>query len=92
MPETATTTTILVRFCVTIAIVGAAWTSGGLIPDFLRFAFFGVAFADIVFPGWRVRPFGGLTLTLSLSRFVLDLQPPSHARGAESLMGLVNQS
>ncbi|WP_154070800.1 MULTISPECIES: hypothetical protein [Bradyrhizobium] len=51
MPETANTTTILVRFCVAIDIVDAASTGGGPVLDFLRFAFFDVVFADIAFPG-----------------------------------------
>ena len=51
VPETANTTIILVRFCVTIDIVDAAWTGGGLVLDFLRLGFFDVVFADIAFPG-----------------------------------------
>jgi hypothetical protein len=44
-------------------------------------------------PGrWRVRPVCGLTLTLSLSEFVPDLQSPWHAQERECLSGLVNQS
>ena len=49
--ETANTTIMLVRFCVTIDIVDAAWTGGELVLDFLRFGFFGVVFTDIAFPG-----------------------------------------
>lgn len=84
---------MLIRFCVAIDIVEAAESSAGLGFDFLRFVFRGVVFAGIAFPGrWRVRLLCSLTLTLSLPRFVPDLQLPLHAQGPESLRGLVNQS
>lgn len=51
MPETVNTTIMLVRFCVTIDNVDGPWTSGELVFDFLRLAFFDVAFADMAFPG-----------------------------------------
>jgi hypothetical protein len=41
---------------------------------------------------WRVRLPRSLTLTLSLSEFVPDLQPPWHAQERKCLSGLVNQS
>jgi hypothetical protein len=77
---------------VAIDIADAAEAGGGLVFDFLRFAFCGVDFARIAFPGdGGSGRFCGLTLTLSLSKFVSDLQPPWHARGRKSLTGLVNQ-
>ena len=51
MPETANMTTILIRFCVAIEIVDAAYAGGKLVFDFFRFAVCGVALADIAFPG-----------------------------------------
>jgi hypothetical protein len=75
-----------------IDTVDAPWAGGGFVFDLLRFAVFGVVFADIAFPGDGGSGRFGLTLTLSLSRFFPDLQPPSHALARESLMGLVNQS
>jgi hypothetical protein len=60
VPETASTTTILIRFFVAIDIVDAPLAGGRLAFDFLRFAFLGVVFADIAFPGdggsGRLRP------------------------------------
>lgn len=54
MPETANTTTILIRFFVAIDIVDALPADHGLGFDFLRFAFVGVVLADIEFefPGY----------------------------------------
>jgi hypothetical protein len=71
VPETAHTTTILIRFPVAIDIVDAPSTDQRLGFDFLRFD---VVFADIAFPGYGGSGlFGGLTRTLSPSRFVPDL-------------------
>jgi hypothetical protein len=54
VPETADTAIILIRFCVAIDNADAA-AGGGLAFDvslaFLRFAFWGVVFAAIAFPG-----------------------------------------
>jgi hypothetical protein len=96
VPETADTAIMLIRFCATIDNVDAA-AGGGFAFDVLlaslRFAFCGVVFAAIAFPGdGGSGALGGLTLTLSLSEFVPDLQSPWHAVGRESLSGLVNQS
>jgi hypothetical protein len=69
-PEIAETTTILIRFCVTVDRINDASAGGGLVFDGWRFFFGAVFVAGIVFPGrWRVRPHGSLTLTLSLPRF-----------------------
>ena len=74
VPETAHTTTILIRFPVAIDIVDAPSTDQRLGFDFLRFGFVDVVFADIAFPGYGGSGlFGGLTRTLSPSRFVPDL-------------------
>ena len=48
--QTANTATILIRFCVAIDIVDDAYAGGRLVFDFFRFAFGGVAFADMVSP------------------------------------------
>jgi hypothetical protein len=50
-PETADTAIILKRFCVATDSVEVAQTGGGLGFDFSCFAFFGVVFAAIAFPG-----------------------------------------
>ena len=52
VPETAHTTTILIRFPVAIDIVDAPSTDQRLGFDFLRFGFVDVVFADIAFPGY----------------------------------------
>jgi hypothetical protein len=49
-PETVVTATILIRFCLAIAIIDAGQTGAGLVFDFLRLAFCGVFFAGIAFP------------------------------------------
>jgi hypothetical protein len=49
-PETAVTTTMLIRLCVAIDTVEAAEAGAGLVFDFLRLAFCGVFFAGIAFP------------------------------------------
>jgi hypothetical protein len=86
--ETAVTVTILTRLCVAI---DSDWDMDVRVRSvfFLRFGF---CDARIAFPRRRVRLFGSLTLTLSLSRFVPDLHPPWHAFERERLRGLVNQS
>ena len=62
VPETANTTIMLVRFCVTTDIVDAAWTGGELVLDFLRFGFFGVSLQTLHSPemagqaAWRPDP------------------------------------
>lgn len=48
VPETPDTTTILIRFCLAIAIIDDE--RGEPFPDFLRFAFFGAVFAGIAIP------------------------------------------
>jgi hypothetical protein len=66
--------------------------AGGLVFDSFGSAFVVLSLQTLQSPKWRVRPLRSLTLTLSLSRFVPDLQPPLHALGREGLMGLLNQS
>lgn len=89
VPETADTATILIRFCVATDSIDAAEDGNEFAFDFLRFGLCGFVFVDIAFPRWRaMRP----DPDASLSGFVPDLQPPLHARGRESLRGLVNQS
>jgi len=61
--------------------------------EFLRFAFCGVLFADIAVPGDG----GSGPMRPDPDAFPVevcppDLQPPFHALGRESLMGLVKQS
>ena len=60
----------MIRLCVAINTIDAASDDGGLVFEFLRFAFCGVVFVDIAFPKMGVRRLCRLTLTLSLSRFV----------------------
>ena len=67
---------MLIRFCVAINIIGETRVDVRLILLVLRFDVGGVFFARIKFPekngGSGAR--GGLTLTLSLPRFALDLR------------------
>ena len=87
------TATMLIRFCVAIDTVDAGYARDEFNFTFLRLGFCGVVFTRISFleNGGSGAP-GGLTLTLSLSRFAPDLQPQCHGFGRESLRGLVNQS
>jgi hypothetical protein len=52
VPETADTTTMLIRFCATIDNADAAAGGGfAVLLAFLRFGFWDVVFAAIAFPG-----------------------------------------
>jgi hypothetical protein len=60
----------LSRFCAAIESTRAAEPGELFGFDGLDFDFFAVAIVRILIPAtWRVRPLGGLTLTLSLPRF-----------------------
>lgn len=73
-----------------IDIVVAAWTAARLDRDFLLTVLFGVVLA-MATPMMAGKAHGGLTLALSLSRFVPDLmQPPCHGGSVESLKRPVN--
>jgi hypothetical protein len=48
--ETADTATKLITFCLATDTIDAAKAGGGLVFDFLRFAFCGAVFARIAFP------------------------------------------
>jgi hypothetical protein len=72
-PETAVTATMLIRFCVAIDIVDAAWIAAWLDLNFLPFFLFGIVFPAIATPKMAGQArMAALTLTLSLSRFVPD--------------------
>ena len=93
VPETASTTAILTRFRAATDIVDAAKAGGEPVFDFLRFGFCDVVFADIACPEiGGPGPFRPGPDAFPVEVCPPDLRSPLHARGRESLTGLVNQS
>jgi hypothetical protein len=76
MLEVAPTATMLIKFRVAINIIGETWIDVGPILLVLRFDLGRVFFARIYLPrkNGGSGALGGLSLTLSLPRFALDLR------------------